>query len=267
MKRGLTVGFSILILCSLLLVGTAKAGNPAYPLTEYQWAAGATIDGKWTAPDEWTDGPPMQMGVNASYTYNLDMVSYAMQWLVEIFTDNTTDAGDYWQICFDPDNSGGTAPQSGDFKIEIQGHTTLKMYNGNGSGWTEIALNATEITWANTISASSWNSTPHWILEISDDSKLAPNIITPAPPNGMRVAAYDANTSTLAAWALNSNADVPNEYGLINNYSTTPYPEGFSILFVVLLSSVAVAVSVYFLRKRPKTNSFSSGKTGEINYS
>jgi hypothetical protein len=270
MKRVLNIAFSILMVCSLLLliiVGIAKAGNATYSMTEYQWVAASTIDGKWTTNDEWTDGPPMTMGPgNATFTYKMDMTSYTMQWLVEIFTDNTNDTGDYWQICLDPDNSGGTAPQTGDFKIEIQGHTTLTVYGGTGSGWTVISQTAGELTWANSISASPWNSTAHWILEIQDNDKTTGTIITPAPPNGMRVAAYDANTSTLAAWAPNSNANVPNEYGVISTYSTTPIPEGFSLGVVVLLSSVAVVVSFYFLRKRPKTESSRIGKTGEINY-
>lgn len=208
----------------------------------------------------------MVMSDNATFTYNMDMTSYTIQWLVEIFTDNTTDAEDYWQICLDPDNSGGTAPQTGDFKIEIQGHTTLKVYQGTGTGWTEITPAAGELKWANLISASPWNSTPHWILEFSDSDKTAGTIITPQPPNGMRVAVYDANSSTLAAWAPDSDADVPAEYGVISTYSTTPIPEGFSLGVVVLLSSVAVAFGFYCLRKRPKTERYSAGKTGEINY-
>jgi hypothetical protein len=90
--------------------GQTKAGNAAYSLTEYQCIALATIDGVWTTADEWNDGPRITMSNNASFTYNFDMPSYSMQWLIEIFTDNTTNTGDYWQICFDSDNSGGAAP-------------------------------------------------------------------------------------------------------------------------------------------------------------
>ena len=79
-------------------------------------------------------------------------------------------------------------------------------------------------------------------------------------------AAYDANTSTLAAWAPDSDADVPDEWGVIPTNATEPWPEGFSLGVVVLLSSVAVAVGFYFLRKRPKTESGRVGKTGEITY-
>ena len=269
MKKVLAVTFLILMLYNLLLVGFAEAGNSAYSMTEYQWAAIATIDGKWTTTDEWTDGPPMTMSNNATFTYNLDITQtsatvYTMEWLVEIFTDNTTDAGDYWEICFDPNNSGGTAPQVGDFKIKIEGHTTLKVYNGTGSGWAEITPVAGELTWDDSISASPWNSTPHYILELSDNSKIAGAIQTPQPPNGMRVAVYDATSGELAAWAPGSDDGVPNGWGVISGYSETPIPEGFSILVVVLLSSVALVASFYFLRKHPKTQSLSSVKLGEL---
>ncbi len=252
LKKTFLVGFCILLLSSFLLAGMASAGDINYPLKEWQWIAAATIDGMWTTPDEWYDGPYMSMSNNASFTYNMDFTTYSIEWLIENFNDNTDDAGDYWQICLDPDNSGGAAPQAGDFKIEIKGHATLKIYQGTGSGWTEIA-GANELSWANTRSASSWNSASHWILEITDPDKTTGTIVTPAPNNGMRIAAYDASSSKLSSWPPNSSADVPDQYGVINDYSQTPLevPEGFSIGIVVLLSSVAV-VGAFSLRKRSK---------------
>jgi hypothetical protein len=53
--------------------------------------------------------------------------------------------------------------------------------------------------------------------------------------------------------------DVPDEWAT-QAYTTTAYwkvPEGFTIVMVVLLSSVAVAVGFYSLRKRPKTTAIS----------
>jgi hypothetical protein len=224
-----TTLFKRITVCSLIVLaliaivpGQTKAGNAAYSMTEYQCIALATIDGMWTTADEWNDGPQITMSNNASFTYNFDVASYSMQWLVEFFTDNTNDTGDFWQICLDSDNSGGAAPQIGDFKIEIQGHTTLIMYQGNGIGWTEISPQASELTWVNTVSASTWNSAPHWILELSDSSKVAGTLQTPQPPNGMRVAVYDAATGEFASWAPNSSANVPNQWGVISSYSTAP---------------------------------------------
>lgn len=263
MKKVLTAAFLILLFCSLMLVGIANAGNAVYSITEYWAQASKTIDGAWTSDTEWTDGPTNAMSNDASYIYVMDASGgtgfYMMDFLVEFFGDNTTDAGDYWQICLGNANSGGTAPRTDCYKIEIVGHTELSFYQGTGSGWNNITT-AGELEWANSLSDSPTNSTPHWILEL-EDNKEAGLITIGAPANELRVAAYDANTSTLAAWPPNSDPDVPNEWGLIADYSSEPYvPEGFSLGIVVLLSSVAVAVSFYFMRKRPKTTSYSSGK-------
>ena len=253
---------SILMLCSLLLlitVGTTKAGNPDYSITEYPSIATATVDGKWTTDDEWTDTPVTEMSGNATgkFGYNVqDFDNLGLEWIVEFFTDNTNDAGDYWQICFDDTNTGGTAPDTGDFMIEIVGHTTLTVYQGTGSGWSEVTPEEGELTWSNTIDTSPWNSTSHWILEIVDSSKTAGNVQIPTqPPTGMRIAAYDANTSTLAAWAPNSSADVPDTWGLIADFSTEPIPEALSFGVVVLLSSFSVLIASHYFRKRS-----SSGK-------
>lgn len=257
MKRIFSIAFCVLILCSLLFVGIAKAGNSAYPVMEYQWAAGATIDGKWTTSDEWNDGLLFQMSNNSAYCYNIDFASYCIQWVVEAFTDNTNDTGDYWQICLDPDNSGGTAPGSGDLKIEIQGHKTLKIFQGTGTGWTEIG-GSNEISWANTMNTSRYSSSNHWILEVSDPDKTTGTIVTPAPPNGMAVYYYDASTGKLGSWPPGSHANVPNEYGVIDNYSMDPIPEGFSASVIVLLCSVAVVAGSSYLRKRRSTNLIST---------
>ncbi len=261
MKKVFLVTLCIILLCSICLlinVGTTTAGNPAYAIIEYPSIATATVDGTWTAADEWTDTIPTEMSGNATgmFGYNIqDMTNLGLEWIVEIFTDNTTDAEDYWQICLDDLNGGGTAPQPGDYMIEIVGHTTLKAYEGNGQGWSEITPAQGELTWNNTMDTSPWNDTSHWILEIVDSSKTAGNIQVPNPPDpgtGMRVAAYDANTSTLAAWAPNSSANVPDEWGVISGYSMTPIPEGLTVGVMVLLSSISVIVGSHYLWKRSK---------------
>jgi len=274
MKRVVTIAFSILMLCSLLLLanaGIAKAGNTAYAIVEYWAQVTPTIDGHWSSTDEWTDGPPIAISDNANFTYVVDTSLgsgfYMIQIIIEFYNDTTNDAEDYWQINLDTDNSGGTAPEADCFKIDIVGHTTLSFYQGNGTGWDDITAGG-EIDWFNSISDSPTNSTPHWILELQFN-KEAGLITVPAPPNAMRIAVYDESNADagVEAWAPDSDPDVPNEYGVIATYSQTPYvPEAFSIGIVVLLSSAAVVVSFYFLRKRPKTESGRVGKTREINY-
>ena len=251
MKRAL----SIFMLCSLLLlitVGIAKAGNPDYSILEYACVEPATIDGEWTTWDEWLDAPITMISDNAYFAYDIEMGTLVVEWLVEISDDNTTDAEDYWQICLDDMNTGGTAPQIGDFKIEVVGHTDLVCYEGDGTGWTVYTPVEDEIAWANSISASAWNSEPHWILELSLIKTIA--MIPTQPPTGMRVAVYDASNSEagVQAWAPDSDPDVPDEWGLIETYSMDPIPEGLTFPVMVFLSSVSLLTSSLYLRKRSK---------------
>ncbi|PVX25125.1 MAG: hypothetical protein CW716_08615 [Candidatus Bathyarchaeum sp.] len=249
---------SIFMLCSLVFlvtVGTTIAGNTDYGILEYAIQTPTVVDGMWTSPDEWTDSPITDMTGNATgqFGYNIDFGTYGLHWLVEIFTDNTTDEGDYWQICFDDQNTGGSAPDSGDFMIEIVGHTTMTVYQGNGAGWTEVTPDAGEITWSNTIDASPLNATPHWILEVVESDKTSGSVGIPTqPPTGMRIAAYDANTSTLATWAPDSSADVPDSWGAITGFSQEPIPEGLTFGVMAVISSVALLAGSHYLRKRAK---------------
>ena len=109
-------------------------------------------------------------------------------------------------------------------------------------------MDASEIQWANSISASPTSSTPHWILEFA------------IPKNGGTVqlgiywnfilAAYDASTSTLTAWPPTS-ADVPNAWG-IESYSGENIPEALSFGVVALLSSAAIVIATLGFKKRSK---------------
>ena len=263
MRRAISIAFCVLILCSLLLIGIANAGNAAYSILEWGAAAPCTVDGKWTTPDEWTDAPHTVMSGNASgkFAYDIqDFTNLGLEWCIEILTDNTNNPGDYWQISFDDGNNGGAAPSSGDYMIEIDGHNTLRAFQGTGTGWAPITPAAGEITWANTIGTSMWSSTPHWIIEVVDASKTTGNIQIPnTPPTGMRVAAFDAATNTICAWAPGSTANNPDSWGLISGFSQDPIPEGFSLGAVLLVASAAALVGFLYLRK-PKNTSLSAIK-------
>lgn len=255
MKRVIFASFCILALCSLLLVntGTIKAAEPGYTRTDYNPSVTPTIDGKWTSSDEWTlNGEVTPIGSDVSFNSVWIIVSsdptiiVTDTFLVEFFSDNTNDTDDYWQLCIDGDQSGGTAPQTTDYRIDIVGHTTLKLYQGTGSAWTEITPDPADIIWNNTLSDSPTNSTAHWILELT----IYKAELGAGPYWNFRLAAYDKTTDKLLAWPPTPR-DEPNRWG-VQNYTSGPIPEAFSIGVVVLLSSVAFVVSLYFLRKRPK---------------
>ncbi|MEJ2495479.1 MAG: hypothetical protein P8Y79_14260, partial [Ignavibacteriaceae bacterium] len=121
---------SAVIFGSLFLIanlGVTFAAEPGYEITEYYNTLAVTVDGAWTGADEWHDVPILTAGTNAKWEYKMDSSSgsYLMSWLLE-FADSTNDAGDVWQLCIDGSNNGGSAPQTDDYKIQIEGHTTLK---------------------------------------------------------------------------------------------------------------------------------------------
>jgi hypothetical protein len=257
MKRGM----SIFILCSLVFlitVGATSAGNPDYAIIEYWTQVAPTIDGVWTVPNEWLDGQHVQISDIANFTYTADInAGYASQFFVTFFNDTTDDAEDFWQICIDPSNGGGSTPGTGYGRIDIIGHTDIVCYAGDGSGWTEIAVD-TDIEWADALTDSSpLNSTTHWILELQFN-KIEGAMQLNQPPNGLRIACYDASNpdAGVQSWPPDSSVDVPDEWGVIPTYSPdpipNPIPEGLSFGVMAVVSSVAMLAGSYHLRKRSK---------------
>ena len=257
MKRAISVVFTVATLCSLFSLAVIAPVNGAaagYTHTTYFLANAVTLDGKWTTSSEWADTDIRGFGAGQTAIFRSkwgatsDFSVISQYILVEILNDDTNDTGDYWQFCFDGDMSGGTAPQAGDIRIDIAEHKTITAYNGNGAGWTQISAPAS-FQWSNSISASPASSTPHWICEIIID-KIVFGI---GAQYWLRIAVNDASNATagVRSWPPTSR-DVPNDWGDIP-YDMNPVPESLGFGVVVLLSSVAVLVGFFGLRKRPRT--------------
>jgi len=265
MKRVSTVAFSILILCCLLLLsmGMVQASEPGYEISEAYETAFITIDGNW-AHGEWEDGWIEYMDASTAderFVYKSEAAHAAPQFLIDS-ADTTNDTGDIWQICIGVPVETGGVPQSGQNKIEIVGHTNLSVYQGNGVGWTNIEGLKTSVVWANDLSIHDvpFNYT-HWCLELTID-RTAISSEWNAPPIGLRVAFYDETEDLWVAWPPQSDPDIPGGWGQITGGASS-IPESLSIGVIVVTTSVAVVVSFYFLRKRPKTQSYNFGKTGK----
>ncbi|MEM0057928.1 MAG: hypothetical protein QXG09_03560 [Candidatus Bathyarchaeia archaeon] len=257
MKRIVYIAIFAAALCSLLLLKTGsmpkidpvEAAEPGYVRIDYMPDPNVTItiDGRWTVDNEWTNNGEITWIENKvlfrSVWSFVSMSEVYDTWLVEFFTDNTNDTGDYWQMCIDGDQSGGFAPQAGDYRIDIIGHTTLKVYQGTGTGWSEVTPPAS-IQWANSISASPMNSTPHWILEL----RFNKPDLGAGPYWNFRLAVYDESTGELLSWPPTPR-DVPDRYGF-QDFRMEVVPEGLNIGATVLLSSFSVIVGSYTLRKR-----------------
>ena len=263
MKRVLTVAFSILFLCCLLLLnmGMAQASQPGYEITEAYQTVPITIDGNWEH-GEWEDSWIEYMDNSTAherFCYKADPVHDAPEFLIDS-ADTTNDPGDIWQICIGVPVDAGGVPQSGQNKIEIVGHTNLTVYQGNGVGWSKIEGLETTVVWANalTIEDVPFNYT-HWCLEMQIDKDTLNSEWSSGPPIGLRVAFYDESKDLWVTWPPQSDPDIPGGWGQITGGADS-IPESLSLGVVVVTSSVAVAVSFFCLRKRPKTESYSSGK-------
>jgi len=245
-----TVAFLMLLMVSVGAINCVLA--QAAERTSYATVVTPTIDGMWTSEDEWTDGEETMIGDVVAFRSTWDMGDFVMtRWIIEFFTDTTEDLADRVDFCIDGDQSGGSAPQEGDFRFRISGHTELVWYEGDGTTWIEKDLDETEIEWATSLSESPTESTPHWILEFQ------------IPKNGgtvqlgitwnLRVSVYDSSNALAGrpSWPEGSDQDVPDTWGM-ENYSSDTIPEGLSFGVLVLLSSAAVIVATVGLRKRSK---------------
>jgi hypothetical protein len=263
MKRVLAVAFSTFILCCLLLLnmGLVQASEAGYTVSEAYTTVPVTLDGNW-AHGEWEDSWIEYMDnstANERFCYKASAAQDAPEFLIDS-ADTTNDTGDIWQICIGVPVDAGGVPQSGQNKIEIVGHTNLTVYQGNGTGWQ--AITTSSVTWANNLTVHDvpFNYT-HWCLEMIIDKATLNAEWNGAPPIGLRVAFYDESKDLWVAWPPQSDPDIPGGWWQITGGAGS-IPESLSFGVVVVTSSAAVAVSFYFLRKRPKTQSYNSGKTG-----
>jgi hypothetical protein len=246
----------------LLPIALVNAQYAGYESTNYLAIEDPVEDGVWTTDTEWYDaGIPTNLPTNLQWrqkwTYPGNIFEH---FLIEVIDDTTEDAGDYVQICIDPQADGGITPQSDDIRIDWVGHDAsgLTIYQGDGSGWVEF----TDYTWdtdifiADSISASPLESTPHWIIEIRmDRSKAEFDTAGSSYEPLIRIASYDESGAGVQAWPPTSQ-DSPSgwgqEYGVYET-NPDPIPEPMTIMTIVLLSSVAVVAGSNFLWKRRKT--------------
>jgi len=261
MKRSVLVAFSVIVLCGILLpTALVNAQYPGYETTNYSALEECVVDGAWTTDTEWTDAmtPPNLDEAflwREKWTYIESTYIYEY-FLIEFFTDATEDAGDYFQLCIDLDALSGDAPQADDIRVDWVGHDVsgLTLYQGDGSGWVEF----TDYTWetdiyiVDTLTSTPENGDTHWVIEVfMDRTNPIFDVSASSYQPLIRLAVYDESADTLVAWPPTSR-DVPSDWG--REYGTTEnIPESLTFVTAALLSSVAVVVSCYLLRRRPKT--------------
>ena len=247
---------SVMMFCSLLLViAVGTTYGQAYSRISYATVEQPVIDGEWTTPTEWVDG--MQTNATANFvfrstwdtigTYGEAGFSAITRWIVEVLDDTTDDDADYLVMCLDGDQSGGTAPAVGDFKLVIEGDGTLSFYQGTGSAWEVATPDTGAIVFSTTVNDSPVSSTAHRIYEFNIN-KSATNPALGIQWN-FRLAAVDDSGSGEQMWPPASDADVPDGWGM-EDYSSDTIPEGFTFTVMVVLSSISLIVGSRYLQKR-----------------
>ena len=221
--------FLAFLICSTLLINfaTVLATEPGYTRLEYSTVVEPTIDGEWTSADEWTDAGPTDIDSNVYFRSTFTMVSMDpitvnSNFIVEILNDDTNDAGDYLQICIDGLLNGGSAPQTDDFKIEVTGHGSPTVYQGDGSGWTVVTPEAGDLVFAESLTDSPMSSASHWIAEVTISKSSG--VIQMAEQWGLLIEVYDETNDITEAWPP-TDSDVPDTWGL-NDYTMDAYTGG-----------------------------------------
>lgn len=119
------------------------------------------------------------------------------------------------------------------------------------SGWNDLTLNTPVAVTA---------GTTYWLAFNNDDD----NVDTYRDPNGAHVYITQTYGSYPDPFGT-PEATRPFTQHMRVTYASTPppqpIPEGFNIGVVILLSSIAVAISIQYLRKRPKIDTFAGCKT------
>jgi hypothetical protein len=266
-KRAILVILGIIAVCCVFLAGIVSAAKAGYSFA-MDTGTDATTDGKISPTTEWDDSYKDFLYNGWTMTTSLFRCKWGSSpainehWLMEILTDTTANAGDWWEICCDTTQAGGSAPQTADWKINWSAAQGIKAWKGTGSGWTAFTAAVVgtssdspgDVFAATTISASPASSTPHRIIEIYlDKGAFNGGALAMGLSNCERLGAYDANTGTTYMWPPYSSADVPDTYGTeVTDISGGTMPEGLTVGVMMALSSIAVIVSIRYFRKQPK---------------
>jgi hypothetical protein len=254
MKKAILATLGIIALCSLCLAGTVSAAKEGYGFSiSIGENNSPTFDGAVSA-GEWYDDSYkdwLYNGWTKSDSFFMDkwLGAPTEGWLIEVLTDTTNDAGDYFQMSYDTALDGGAAPQADDFLINVTGHPgTVAVFAGTGTGWgASSAVVTDDYIVATSIAASGASATPHWIIEIFLNKQ---GVFAMGMSNNMRMAAYDASTGQTVMWPPYSDANVPDTYGTgTTDFTMTPYPEGLTVGVMLAVSSIAVVASIRYFKK------------------
>ena len=260
MKRFYFAVLAIIALSMLATASFASAASAGYGFTNYQAITVPTTDGthstgEWLSDSEVPPQLPTSFAFREKWSYPESQIYLHV--LIEFFTDNTNDTGDYYQVCYDCSADGGNAPKTDDVKIVWTGHNSAgyKVYKGTGTGWAAYsgagATLGTDVVIAESLSTSPLSSTTHWVVEMKIFRSGIFDVSGAGYAPLVSVGVYDASqaASGVQAWPLNS-VDKPDNWA-VETGSMSNIPESLTVLAVIALSSVAVVAGAVLLKKHP----------------
>jgi hypothetical protein len=266
LKKSKIATLCILSLLAIAFAGKAAAYNSSFTHTDYQGTNAPTIDGQYTGGSaEYSAAAAVGFGTDAVYRAFWVIVTNVQEFMIIETMDTTNDPNDYYVICYDSaaDGTGQNPPQTDDFKIVITGHgtsATQQWYRGTGTTWSSVAAPATAVfNFKESLATSPTSTTPHYMVEMTVDKQDTATFgISIIGINyAMRVSYNDTNTGsgTVQAWPPSpATDDIPDGWGYMPaDISGGTVPEGFSIVIIVALSSIAIVTGSVLLRKHAKT--------------
>ncbi len=233
-----------------IMTNQISAYKPGYEIDNYVAIEIPTIDGNWTTADEWTDAEEAQLDGGLTVYFRLKYAqedsTFFQYILIDFLNDTTDDPSDGFSLCFDAHHDGGTAPQTDDYMISLQGHgiSGLHVYQGNGVDWTEIfdySLGK-DLVIVNNINPSPASSTPHWIAEFKVNSTW----LSLLNDYWLRVAAFDDSSGAGNNVWPSSYAGTPDDWGLTVT-KFTQIPE-FNVVFI-LTFLIALVPIIYYVKR------------------
>jgi hypothetical protein len=248
---------SILVFLCCLLLAPVAVGAGKMMMTSTTLKNSVTIDGKWTYPDEWTDGASYSAGTYGWLVIKDD--SRFLYVLVDVTADRSATASDFAWIVWDQKNDGGSKPKSDDFNL-LLGYVNKTSYTssiaqGTGTDWaTPTLASSLGILSASSADATHdpYSETSHLAYEFQVPRSILDNstVITSI---GFSAGAHDEPSGNWISFPLETRGDyymIPDTWGQLT--FSLPVPE-FPNPLVMIFASIA-AVLFVCRQKQKKTN-------------
>jgi len=245
MKKPVLIALLLILLCPIAIVSSQDQRS----VNSTALTNTISLDGKWTAPEEWMDGTELKID-EVGYIRIKDTAT-ELYILVDLIADTQADDGDYASVILDTKNDGGSTPRPDDYQIKLRWTSTygfgylIEYTYGTDQGWGSYRQAPKGFEGSSSMDASNnpYLSTAHLIYEFELTKTIVAEYANIA---GISIRAFDARGITLT-WPQSADQNDPNTYGDI--IFAVPIPEfqssatGNMIIWSLLLVCTFLALS------------------------